>query len=416
MNKTISGNITIPFPTQDGLHTIQVFGNDSVGTMYQSDIRYFITAYPPVIHIFQPYQFEIFGELPPEFNIAIIDSNFEESWYTLDNGATNISFTGSTGTINQTEWDKYSDGPVIIRFYANDTTGRESFEEVSVVKDISAPIIGIDSPGGGEYFGDIPPNFDISVSDASSYITWYTIDNGINNVTFTGSTGTINQTEWDKYGDLSITIRFYANDTFGNINYNEVVVNKDATDPLITIILPTTGAGFTTIPPEFEVNITEANIDLIWYTIDGGATNYYITQNTGYIDSTAWNNAPIGAITIRFYIQDLAGNLDYDEIIVQKSSPPPPLDINLMIIIAVVLTLIVFGIIGGTYFKRRYVRIKVSKPVVDKTKSFEERKKKQKKTRRAKEVKPQLMNCPFCHGEIKSDQKYCYFCGSKLNE
>ncbi|MFX1387589.1 MAG: OmpL47-type beta-barrel domain-containing protein [Promethearchaeota archaeon] len=39
-NRTILGNTTFPF-LSEGLHTIQVFGNDSVGTMYQSDIRYF---------------------------------------------------------------------------------------------------------------------------------------------------------------------------------------------------------------------------------------------------------------------------------------------------------------------------------------------------------------------------------------
>ncbi|MFX1591761.1 MAG: hypothetical protein ACFFCL_03615 [Promethearchaeota archaeon] len=38
--KTILGNITFPF-LSDGLHTIQVFGNNSIGTMYHSDVRYF---------------------------------------------------------------------------------------------------------------------------------------------------------------------------------------------------------------------------------------------------------------------------------------------------------------------------------------------------------------------------------------
>jgi len=42
-NKAIIGNTTIPFPTNDGVHTIQVFGNDSLGTNYHSDVRYFTT-------------------------------------------------------------------------------------------------------------------------------------------------------------------------------------------------------------------------------------------------------------------------------------------------------------------------------------------------------------------------------------
>ena len=44
-NVTILGNTTIPFP-EDGQHTIQVFGNESLGTQYQSDIRYFTINLP----------------------------------------------------------------------------------------------------------------------------------------------------------------------------------------------------------------------------------------------------------------------------------------------------------------------------------------------------------------------------------
>jgi hypothetical protein len=39
-NKTISGNTTLSMPV-NGTHQIQVFGNDSVGTMYQSNLLYF---------------------------------------------------------------------------------------------------------------------------------------------------------------------------------------------------------------------------------------------------------------------------------------------------------------------------------------------------------------------------------------
>jgi len=41
--KTILGNTTIPMP-ENGLHRIQVFGNDSFGTNYSSEIRYFTVA------------------------------------------------------------------------------------------------------------------------------------------------------------------------------------------------------------------------------------------------------------------------------------------------------------------------------------------------------------------------------------
>ena len=234
-NKTILGNTTFLMPN-DGLHTIQVFGNNSLGTIYSSDIRYFSV-------------------------------------------------------------------------------------------DTLSPIITINSPLQNEYFGSTAPNFDVSITEPNLNTIWYTLDNGLTNITFTGFTGTINQTEWDDQVDGQVTIRFYANDTFGYINYIDVLINKDTLDPVIAINSPLKGEIFTDLPPEFNLTIDEVNLNTTWYTLDGGATTIYFSELTGYIDSTAWNNAPIGDVTIRFYARDKAGNEVYQEVIVLKSSSqqePPP--------------------------------------------------------------------------------------------
>ncbi|MHA2029617.1 MAG: LamG-like jellyroll fold domain-containing protein, partial [Candidatus Kariarchaeaceae archaeon] len=49
---TFSGNIVgIPLPDKNGIYSIQVFGNNSIGTMFQSEIRYFTIKYPiEIIH------------------------------------------------------------------------------------------------------------------------------------------------------------------------------------------------------------------------------------------------------------------------------------------------------------------------------------------------------------------------------
>ncbi|TFG03266.1 MAG: hypothetical protein EU542_02820 [Promethearchaeota archaeon] len=46
-NKTIHGNYTIPFPS-NGHHSIKVYGNNSMGTMYESDVRYFTINYEDI--------------------------------------------------------------------------------------------------------------------------------------------------------------------------------------------------------------------------------------------------------------------------------------------------------------------------------------------------------------------------------
>lgn len=144
--------------------------------------------------------------------------------------------------------------------------------------------------------------------------------NGLTYITFAGLTGTIDQSEWDKKTDRQVSIRFYVNDTFEHLNYTDVLINKDILDPVITIYSLFVGEIFTELPPEFNLTIGELNLDTTWYTLDGGATTIDFKEITGYIDSTAWNIAPIGAATIRFYTRDKAGNEVYQEVIVIKSS------------------------------------------------------------------------------------------------
>ena len=58
-------------------------------------------------------------------------------WYILDGGLNNYTFR-INGTINQAAWDALSNGRVTIRFYARDVLGNVAFEEVTIIKGISA--------------------------------------------------------------------------------------------------------------------------------------------------------------------------------------------------------------------------------------------------------------------------------------
>ena len=138
-NKTILGNTTIKIPA-DGLHSIQVFGNDSLDAFYQSDIRYFsIDTSAPQITITSPIQDDFFGVSPPSFEIIVGELNLNTTWYTLDNGMTNKTFTGLSGTIEQTLWESIVADDITIRFYANDSFGYEGYAEVVIKKDLIAP-------------------------------------------------------------------------------------------------------------------------------------------------------------------------------------------------------------------------------------------------------------------------------------
>ncbi|GAH52652.1 unnamed protein product [marine sediment metagenome] len=108
--------------------------------------------------------------------------------------------------------------------------GNIEFAEVTIRKDVTAPIIAINNPQNSDVIGATAPNFDISIDELNLDKTWYSL-NGGNNITFTGLTGTINQALWDALSEGNVIIRFYANDTLGRIGFQEVSVVKTISQP-----------------------------------------------------------------------------------------------------------------------------------------------------------------------------------------
>lgn len=92
--------------------------------------------------------------------------------------------------------------------------------------DIYNPIIHINIPSQNEKFGDIAPDYDISIVEPNLDSIWYTIDGGLNNYTISQFSGTINQSAWDAASYGFITLGFNAKDFVGNIGYSEVIVKK----------------------------------------------------------------------------------------------------------------------------------------------------------------------------------------------
>ena len=134
-NKTILGNTTIPMPSE-GTHNIQVFGNDTMGTMYQSDLRYFtVNTAPPDITINSPTDSQIISSTAPSYDISIAGP-YDSIWYALECG-TNNTATGLTGIIDQSVWSALSDGIITVDFYANNSAGMEGSAQVQVIKDSS---------------------------------------------------------------------------------------------------------------------------------------------------------------------------------------------------------------------------------------------------------------------------------------
>ncbi len=326
-NHTILGNTTILMPN-DGIHSIQVFGNNSLGQIYQSEVRYFtvdttnITI--PEITINSPTDSEIFGTAPPNYDLSIL-GDYETIWYTIDDGVTYIIVSSLTGNIDQVEWDKKGNTIVTIKFFANNSAGSVGSAEVQIIKYVAGqgpPVIIINSPAQSDLFGKVAPNFSLSIIEATLDSTWYSLDGGAANITFIGTTGTISQSEWDKIGNGTVTISFYATNLEGYTGLSEVVVRKDIIDPIITINSPNTGQELE-YPPVFDITINVPNLDSTWYTLDGGTTNVTFTGYDGIINEVVWNSTTNGPVTIDFYARDDVGNIGTDYVIIVKNTQQP---------------------------------------------------------------------------------------------
>jgi len=259
-------------------------------------------------------------------------------WYTIDGGLINITFT-SNGTIDQGNWSSLIDGVIMLTFYANDTVGQITSKSVIIIKDTTDPTINIILPILNHPYNEIAPDYIVEIYDANLDAMWYTIDGGLTNITFT-SNGTINQDNWATLDDGLRTIIFFSNDTLGNVNSESVTVLKDSLMPQIWILSPTINEEFGAIAPSFNVEYSDENGVQMWYTIDNGAENFTFSTNTT-INQEAWDDALEGSITLEVFIEDIAGNINYESVLIRKELPPPGEEVqipgyHLMLIVTLV--------------------------------------------------------------------------------
>jgi len=196
-----------------------------------------------------------------------------------------------------------------------------------------APIITIESPTMDEFFSTSAPDFEISII-GNIEMMWYRLyDDSITtiNTTFDELTGTISQDRWVEFSDGDVTVEYFANDTKGNCGVAEVTINKDTTIPVIAIELPIFGEFFATNPPDYNITITEINLEEIWFNLyDGTITtaNTTITETVGTFEQAVWDLVGQGPIVITFYANDYGMNLATIQTTIQKDSIGPVITLN----------------------------------------------------------------------------------------
>ena len=308
----------------NGTVTVRFYANDSAGNIEFAEVTIRKDVNAPIVTINNPQNSDVIGAVAPFFNIAIDELNLDKTWYSL-NGGNNVTFTGLTGTINQALWAALPEGNVVIRFYANDSVGNIGISEVTIRKDINAPIITINSPQNNDVIGATAPSFDITIDEPNLDKVWYSL-NGGTNLTFVELTGTINQALWAALPEGNVVIKFYANDSAGNIGISEVTIRKDINAPIITINSPQNNDVIGATAPSFDITIDEPNLDKVWYSLNG-CINLTFVGLTGTIDQALWDALSEGNVIIRFYANDTLGRIGFAEVTIKKDVTAPVITI-----------------------------------------------------------------------------------------
>jgi len=193
---------------------------------------------PPIISFLSPEEFDAFSTTAPDFEVSIDEYILNETWYRIKNTTEtyisgNFSFIYPSGTVSQSIWDLFGNNDeIVLEVFANDSVGNEASEEISLWKDIGAPILTIMKPLNNSDYAWLSPKFNITITDVRLDESWYTIDNDPTkyqiDITTSGDYGgDINQLAWDEIANGSIVvIRFYANDTGGNTVMIKVILTK----------------------------------------------------------------------------------------------------------------------------------------------------------------------------------------------
>ena len=246
-NRTLLANMTIPMPA-DGHHTIQIFGNDSFGMIYQSELRQFtIDTTGPNVAIMSP-KAVTYGPPSLFINASITDSfSLISAAKAMINVSApfNISMTQGVQNYWSCKWDNLSDymnGEYKIMIWAIDDVGNINQTQFIVIRfDKTKPNVTIVSPIAGTYG---PPSLLINVSLTDSFSNISSAKAMINavvpfNISMNPGVGNYWSCVWDNistYSNGVYTITIWAIDEGGNVNQTQFIVITIYIPPIIDAV------------------------------------------------------------------------------------------------------------------------------------------------------------------------------------
>jgi hypothetical protein len=433
-NKTIIGNKTIPFPS-GGLHTIQVFGNSSLGYYYESDIRYFTVEVEDItIDLLTPesitYTDPMSGYYPATFGFENDKvGDVPNDWEDNSEGTNSIKVVShKLGHYNVLQLDDTGSGKVRgITYFADQSYGT-----------IELWVLAVDCDRG---LGIHLLNNDTDVLFRTIIIEdnkWKSSDETTATIipAFNGVYDPIDNT-W-----YHVMIHFRGNSapSYQGLGLNKLQINIDgiydsgeldaanALDFVNKIALKSRAVegvdswvdavGFSW-DPNYNIgdNLKEglllsytnsSTLEWMGYSLDNQA-NITITGNTVIpMPENGLHSIQVyGRSTLGYYY---ASNLVNFTVDISEPPPPPPGDDDFILIFILIG---VFSMVGLTIAIVVYKRFHTSSI---KPKPVKEPKPRKKPKKKKGSIIMEEIFCPFCGTSITPQHKFCTYCGSDLRE
>jgi len=159
--------------------------------------------------------------------------------------------------------------------------------------DTIEPVVTITSPSDGQNLSSATVDIIFTTVDMTRDKTWYVVDSGTP-VVVSGSSFQVTLPD----GLHSIAV--YCNDSFGRIGFSSVHFTLDTSAPVITVNNPSSGAMLSSGNVSINVEVSDPNLDGIWYVFDGEAPIMLFSNTSIAVDD--------GLHTITIFANDLFGH------------------------------------------------------------------------------------------------------------
>ncbi len=309
----IKWNVTLSSLVEESTNILEVYANDTSNNTGNTNVTFYVDSVAPRFLNVSAIP-SILNETQSVVCNAYVNDTFSFSSVKIsENSTISGTFLNHTIDLSSKGYANYTitnvqKGNYTCIFYATDSAGNtNSTSTTFIVNDVAAPVVSINSPLNQSYSTN---SILFSITTNENVISAnYSLDNGANNVSLTGS-----GRSWSSLiglSDGSKTLTFYALDSSGNlgnasVNFAIDTSVNDITPPTITIWSPIEGVYYTSNTVLINISTNE-NLSWAGYKLDSAAV-----VNLGNVSMINWNktltSVSEGTHSVIFYANDSSTN------------------------------------------------------------------------------------------------------------